>query len=1090
MPARVLVLAIALATACGDPLDTTRQTVDPASFGAIAYTLACKRLAWSEDRADGGTIDVTGGKYRDFCRRGTSPPPDPYPSVSALHGERAELIAALDEGFPEEDLPDLQALLSSNAFLTIYDDGTAEDAARAAAELLSDLAADDELTSALARLDGRLGYRPAEPAKGLLPAVARHGKLDDLLDVVPDALGPGGAAHAEMRNLELAVSRELATAAPAGTAPADPERTLNLAISLLLTEHPLLAGERPRLLVRRDHRGVPVVEKDGAAFPAPFVDRNTDGLADVDAAGDFLDANGQIVAVPAPFLVPWLDDTAARRDAAGRALTAAGRPLYRTFDVDRTLLGALGREARELFNPSRGTGLNLVRGASTLLGPRRSVTRTYTGADAIEFRGYDPAGAALLDLAHGYLQLLAEPAIGDALEVTRALLVDHEPVAARLLEALLATSDLGRQYPGARLEPGSALYDDLVPVVNEILAHPGLAEDILAALEDPAMRNLGKRFADLMTYRDEIDYNAVTQAVVGSMRTEVDRDEADSGFNRSILQRILHLIHDSAGHRLCSREGAIITFSGFPVSLPHAECELLRIDDLAVFYVQSIAYAKDSSGRVLHDAQGRPLPKARLPIDLPGYLEPFVTDAMMEDQSTIDGFRFHPTPQALNRVLFLSPPPGFVSDVMDPAVCKDGDRYQAQHSGSLAALELGGMYDAIRPLVQAFADHDREDLFVRVLVVLHTHWPSRRSLQHQGTNPQGHGYAKRSDVHAWEPLVAHVLREDQLWSALTSGAPAINAIRTASGRGAPEVLVEKARHVFQPRPGLAKRSGATTSTTEDGRPIPVLSPYILLADAYEAKRAQLAAAGPEGELWQSGTSQLLDQLARGEAAGATWRYRNPRLRGIAAAVIDFTAARIARHRALGDLDRWLARELPADLERVLTGPVFAGAADLALSLSAAPEARAAIEELVVFLHTDAAAMDVSLTVAADLLQWYASDTDLLPITRRAGRALDPEKGLLDATFRLVARARDADGGGALASLLLRLESDFVPGRTVLAQISDSISEVHRGRPFLDQGEPLTGGDYRRVMQAVATFLTDEKRGLMKFTEIVASRGNR
>jgi hypothetical protein len=259
------------------------------------------------------------------------------------------------------------------------------------------------------------------------------------------------------------------------------------------------------------------------------------------------------------------------------------------------------------------------------------------------------------------------------------------------------------------------------------------------------------------------------------------------------------MLNDSAGHRFCNRDGAIITFFGFPTTFPYDECELLYIDDLAVFFVQSIAYAKDAQGRVLHDEHGRPLPKALLPIDLPGYLEPFVDDDLMEGQAGIDGFRFHPTPQALARTLFLSPPPDFIADVMDPAVCKDGDRYQSQHSGSLAALELNGTYDQIRPLVQAFADHDAERLFVDVLVVLHSHWPSRNSLQHQGTNPGGHGYAKRSDIHAWEPLVARVLEEDALWSALTSGAATLNAIQLPSGRMAPEVLAAKARHVFGPQ---------------------------------------------------------------------------------------------------------------------------------------------------------------------------------------------------------------------------------------------------------------------------------------------------
>ena len=1083
---RAALLVTVFFVGCGTPLDTTRDPVDKGSFGSVAYTLACKRLAWSEDRADGdGKLDVTGDTYRSFCRNGTAMPQNAYASVRALDGERPDLIAALDDGFPEEDLDPLQRLLARNAFLSLYDDGTAETVAEKLAELFTLMAEDTAAAGALARLDGRFGYRPSVPAIGLLRPVARFDKLDELLDSVPAALGPGGAAHEEFLRLQLAVSRELVDVKPVA-GPADPQRTLNLAVDFLLTESTLFPAEQPRNLTRRDFRGLSVVEKDGASFPAPFVDMNADGLADADAQGRFVDAAGRPVTAPAPFVVPWLPETAPRRDAAGRALTSAGRPIYRTVDVDRTLLAALARDARELFSPTRGTALDLLRSSASLLGRRVTVRKTYTGGATLEYRGFEPAGSALLDMAHAYLQLLAEPDVDDSLALTRTLIVDHEPTAARLLEALLATADLGKQFPEAQLAPGSALYDDLIPVVNRILAVPGLTEDILRALEDPAMRGLGKRFRDLMTYKDSIDFDPDTQQVVGSMHTPVDRSQPDSGFNRSLLQRILHMLNDSAGHRFCNRDGAIITFFGFPTTFPYDECELLYIDDLAVFFVQSIAYAKDAQGRVLHDEHGRPLPKALLPIDLPGYLEPFVDDDLMEGQAGIDGFRFHPTPQALARTLFLSPPPDFIADVMDPAVCKDGDRYQSQHSGSLAALELNGTYDQIRPLVQAFADHDAERLFVDVLVVLHSHWPSRNSLQHQGTNPGGHGYAKRSDIHAWEPLVARVLEEDALWSALTSGAATLNAIQLPSGRMAPEVLAAKARHVFGPQ-GLAKRNGQTTSTTEDGRPITSLSPWHLLADAYKAKRTQLAAAPGEGELWQRAGGQVLDVLARGEAVGSSWRFRNPRFRGTVAAVADFLGRRIAAHRTTGDLGNWLGRELPGDLERIMTGPVYAGAADLVLSLSATPEARASLEELLVHLTTDATALDAAATVAADMLQWYACDADLVPLTRLLGKAIDPERGLVDALLDFAAKARAADDKGVVADLMARLEGEVVPGRTPLMQIVDSITEVHREKPFADQGKAMTAADYKKVFTTVAGFLSDEKRGLMKFTAIVKNR---
>jgi hypothetical protein len=690
-------------------------------------------------------------------------------------------------------------------------------------------------------------------------------------------------------------------------------------------------------------------------------------------------------------------------------------------------------------------------------------------------------------MIYGYLQVLADPNIDDTLQLVRNLLVAHEPQAARLLEAILASSDLAKQFPDAKLTPGSALFDDLVPVVDQVLAEPGLAEDVIKSLEDPAVRPLAARMRELMSYKDLIDYNPDTQAVVGTLHTPVDRTQPDSGFNRSVWQRILHLINDTSGVKLCNKQGALVKLAGFPISLPYDACNLLEIDDLAIFYVQSIAYAKDSSGNVQYDGQGRPLPKAYLNLNYPGYAS-LIPDSLLESQSTIQGFRHHPTPEALNRVLFLQPTPDFLASTMDPPVCKDGDRYIDQHTSSLQALELNNTYDALRPLVQPFADHNREDLFVKIMVVLHSHWPSVNSLQHQRTNPSGHGYAKESDIHAYEPLIASIIDAGALWPAITEGQAIVDAITVPSGKKAPTVLANAARYVFYPLPGLKRRDGATTTMTEDGHPVPTLSPWYVLADAYKTKKALIAAAGSEGQLWQSAISGVLDVLARGELpSGGPWRFKNPRFRGEQAALIDFLEARVAAHRAAADLSTWLQTDLPNRTAELLSGPVFAGAADFSLALSGAPDARAALEQLNVFLTSDGSdASTISVTVAADLLQWFADDPDLVPIAHTAGKALDPGLGLVDSQIDFVQGARKADLNGTIPTLLAKLEADFVPGRTPLSIIDDSVLQVNRVHPFVEQGD-LSPADYVQAFQTVGAFLVDAERGLMKFVNVVKDR---
>jgi hypothetical protein len=1081
-----LAALIGALAACEDAFDDSRQPVDTGSFGTTVYTLACKRVAFTSDLGDGdGKVDVSGDAYRAYCRSGTGLPAKPIAAVQALGDQRRDLIAAVDATFPKGFLDPLQAFLSSATFLPVYDDGTAQKAADRLAAGFDTLAKDGDFTAAMARLDGRLGYRAGSAQGGVLPQVSAYPQLDATLLKLGDALAPGGPAHDALVTLETALGRELLDAQPA-SAPTAPERTLALARDLLLGERAGLTTGKPSYLVARDARGLALVAKPIAA---PFVDKDGDGLADADASGRFVDASGQPISAPTPFAVAWKSD-GQKRDSAGRAVNAQGQPLYQYLDLDQTVLVALARDLPDLANPTRGTVGNLVRGAVTLLGKRQMVTKTFTNpaAKPLAYRGFDPSTSALLDLTYGFLHVLTDPHTDDTLGLLRALAQDHEAQAARLLEAIFDAADVAKTFPDARLEPGSPLYDDLMAVVLQILNEPGLAEDLLRALEDPATRPLGKIFANLMRDDDAITLDPRTQAVVGSLRTPVDRSQSDSGMNRSLMQRVLHLINDSSGVTLCNKQGAVVTFFGFPTTFPYDQCDLLQIDDLAIFYAQSIAYAKDASGNVLTDSKGRPLPKAELHFNLPGYLEPFVTDSLMESQSTIDGFRKHPTPEALNRVLFLQPMPSFLAAAMDPAVCKDGDRYIDQHGGTLPALELGGFYDALRPVLQVFADRDREDLFIDVMVALHKHWPSRQSLQHQWQNPAGRGYAWASDVRSYEPLLIKILDDDALWGALVEGAPTVNAVAAPSGRLAPEVLADAARFVFRPDSNLTNRAGAHTTLTEDGRTVPVLTPWYVLADAEKAKRAQLAAAGAEGTLWQTAISQVVDVLARGEKLGSTWRFKNPRFKAVSVALIDFVRARLAAHRQAGDLAAWLGQGLPADVQRLTTGPVLPAAADFVVALEAVPEAWTAVLNLLIYLNTDGTPpFQPSTAVVADLLQWYLADADLVPLTRAAGKVIDPELGVLDAELTFVQRARHADGKQVLATLLGHLDGELVPGRTPLAVIADAIAEVNRAHPFVDLGKPLSADDYARVLGAVRTFLDDEKRGLARFVAIVKNR---
>jgi hypothetical protein len=326
--------------------------------------------------------------------------------------------------------------------------------------------------------------------------------------------------------------------------------------------------------------------------------------------------------------------------------------------------------------------------------------------------------------------------------------------------------------------------------------------------------------------------------------------------------------------------------------------------------------------------------------------------------------------------------------------------------------------------------------------------------------------------------------------ALQGTAANLNTV-TANGKSYEDIVRVAASYVLTPRAGLADRQGRATTMTSDGRAVAQLSPWHLLADAYNRKRDRLAQAGAEGEAWTQSVSEVVDVLTRGaNVPGQGWRFKNPRTRGVMLAVVGLLQGRIAAHDAAGDRTAWLATELPGDLEAKLTSPVFAGAADFIVSLQATPETRVQLEKLMQYLVDEATSSEsfvTSLTSIADVAQIALDDRDLVPIARVIGECIDPQRGWLDAQLEFVKGARQSDVDRALAEMMVNLYSEAAPGRTAVGDLVDGLSEVLRADPYQSIGERYTSEDYRAMLNGVADFLDEEKRGLRKFIEIIKSR---
>jgi hypothetical protein len=1141
-----LVPAGLIAAACHAPLDTDRQPVDTGTFGNTVLTLVCKRLSYLDSRAahDAGTsatVDVAGNQYRDVCRLGLAPPSDAPVDLKALEARRDNLTPAVDAIFPEAFLPNLQTFLTSNDFLATYDapDDVAIKAIDGLIGTLRLFAKDDQATAALERFGTRLGYRPIEPGLGAVRVAVNYPGLHDLLLSLSNAVTPGGSAKDEWDHLIAAAGYALRDAQVADD-PTDSQRTSRLALDLLLTQSDLLGSPDKAIpLVRRDERGLAQVAVTAQNAPvAPFVDVDQDGYADTDSVGRFVDASGQPLDVPPPFqgAPDGTPPSWPKFDAAGRPVDANDKLIYDYVDIDKTVLAALSRDGVKLFDPSKGTAFDLLRGASALMGPRADATRTYDIADAggqhetLAYRGYDLSQSALLDMAYGYLTVLKDPNIYDTLFLARTLVVDHEAETARLAEAVIQAARKGDAHPEAQIPADSPLWDDLIPVMRQIVNNPALTKALMKALEDPKVADLGTRFMNFMKYKDSFTYNNSTQAVTGAFNTLVDRTQLDQGANRSLFQRILLLINDSNHAQACNKANAKLRETITPlhatVATYNNACDLFKVDNLATFFVQSIAYSKDNQGRIIcEDAKGQafggntatatsptgcpsgmhPQPKANFNYQwggVNGLIGTLGGDGYLEGQTGIAGLRSHPTPQALGRILFLAPwpntdndwPNGYLSNIADPIKDKNGAFFIAKHNGSLPVWEKDNFYAQIQPVVQAFADNNQEQLFVDLLVVLNKHWASPQSIDTQTANPNGADYVWGSKAVTYEPLIIDMLADGSLMHALVDSAPVMNKVTIGTGNNVkayPDIVQRAASYVLTPQAGLTNRAGQTTSTTADGKPVAQLSPWQVLADAYALKKARLDMSGAEGQAWTESVSEVIDVLARGDnVQGVGWRFRNPRMRGVTQALLNFLIVRIFVHDVNNDRQAWLTTDLPKKLEQTLANPLFAGMADFIISLEATPETRQQLEGLMVYLTNEVEfdqTFTTNLTSIGDLLQLALDDEDLAPIAHVAGEAIRPERGWLDAHLMFVKKARASDQNQALVQIARNLYTEHRPGHTAIGDVIDGISEVLRANPYTDLEQHYTAADYKSLLDGVANFLDENKRGLRKFVRIIQTR---
>ncbi len=1136
---RLLLLAsvFAAVTGCAEDLDTTRVVPARGTLGEEIYKVVCLRIASTEYPSD-----VSGRRSRGLCGNTAAADDTTPPRLAALAQNRARLVDALDRTLPATLEDDLSRFLLQ--VLPLYDppNDAIPQQTRAVADLLTRLATDDDALASLERLGQRQGYRPLRLALGVARPVLAYPLFDEFATKALATLDTDGVAGSEWEQMLRVVSLEMASAS--GTPPLAPGQRGTLAISrdLLFAEDAAFASGPARWLVARDLRGLALPNAATVAIPSPFVDADGDGLADLDTLGRFVGVGGARLELPTPFAI--YGEVPPPRDAAGRALRADGTPLYRTFDASRTLLAGLTRQAAPWFDPATPVALDFAAGVSPLLGPATDRTERF-GATDFAFRGPDTDTGALFDVLYAGSTVLDRPEIDDTLSLLDTLLADHEPELAALIDSVWIAQESGDANPLAHVDTRSDLWDDVLGTTEAMAQTPGLLEGIVRGLTDPASADLGPVTAEFMRYSDRVEYDPANlngpPLPAGLLADRTDWTHADSPDNESLFQRSLAVIQDLDGVRVCNKAGAVLRLynsSGtvllrWPLTRGYDECELIEIDNVAETYVKSVL------GRahvVLKDTTLDGLLRLAQSIGI------LTIDDLLQSQSGIDGLTQTPTPQALGRLVFAPANP-FVQGLLDSTSFKRDRNHDGvyasdevvpmstRHVGVVAAWEKtflingheASFISALAPVVRGFDDYDAEGgrfFFGEVIRDFYLHYPTRTNAASQRTAPTQDMYSQQDDARSYEPVVADLLDHGQLTARLGALVRVLDGITVRPGVDGVDALVAATNVLVDPTRscggscagggGLRYRSGRDYPCTSSGvcfdgsggRARRYVSPMYLLVDGLASMDRALEAEPARLTRWRAARGALTDQLLSVTATTPT-RLANRRTEAMLRLLVPFVRARLAEHRAAGDLSAW-ADGLTARAASSLGSATVSASLAFLDAIQNDPEARDALAKLIGYLVDASSSNDAfatTITAVSDFLQVLDDDRNLTPLLHALSAGLAPnaraavgdgtplstDGSAADETLDLLRQVNGLDDRHATHSVLGNLVALPETGEqiTPLETLIDVLTEVNRASPGV--GGSLDAGDYRRILGTSGDFFTDPDHGMERLYRVVQQR---
>ncbi len=526
-------LAVAIVSSACQPAEVEFRTPpdEPGTFGQLVYTVAKENAARAESCP--GEMSLVLNQYRD------------------------DLIEGVDRTVDEQIIGELPALFDG-ALLPRVDDGELPAFTDALAGTVA-LLVDDEFDPERKALGGFAALANSRSvlqdahilsfARELLadPDVAE--RIHALLGLARETDRNDYAINSAMR----LVSGLLSSVSEPGTCEGLEVR--NIDETLLRTvgfeDAPMLG--QAAWVARVDMHGNPLVRTNTATGDLydPFVDRDADGAADVDADGNPVDSNDQPIEL-APF------GYGNEYDAAGRRLAPDGSLLYDYYDAKRTALSHVLRLAREALDAGIHRDIAVVMDAA--LGEQQPCTADNDDGSGNCF-AYSADDNPVNDLVFTLLEVAKYDRPVVFLESWNALLRDNPELADRVLVAVgrlagaLENSDIDFLDPGL-----FDLVDQLLPLMADVFGTDAGGGASTPRVLMQVIHELGQTSRDFpnelrvtIDYRTLIKDNECSAEPIDPMSPRVDYDlpryyqDADGNTidNRSSLEQSVELLVDA-----------------------------------------------------------------------------------------------------------------------------------------------------------------------------------------------------------------------------------------------------------------------------------------------------------------------------------------------------------------------------------------------------------------------------------------------------------------------------------------------------------------------------------------------------------------